>query len=60
MYIIGGISVKIRVYCEKCNKEYVIEVGQPWVGLMTCPHEIEHHILKEVIDDEESTHSGRD
>lgn len=35
-----------------CDKEYLLEVGQAWVGLMTCPHEIEHHILKEVVDDE--------
>ena len=35
-----------------CDKEYLLEVGQAWVGLMTCPHEIEHHILKEVIDDD--------
>lgn len=60
MCSIGGISVKIRVYCEKCEKEYVLEVGQAWVGLITCPHDIEHHILKEVIDDEESTHSRGD
>lgn len=55
--------MKIRVYCEKCDKEYVLEVGQPWVGLMTCPHDIDHHILKEVIDDEvcqSDTDSRRD
>ena len=38
----------------------MLEVGQPWVGLMTCPHDIESHILKEVIEDEESTHSRGD
>ena len=52
MRTIGGIFVKIRVYCEKCEKEYVIEVGQPWVGLLTCPHDVDHHILREVIEDE--------
>ena len=36
-----------------CDKEYLLEVGQAWVGLMTCPHDVESHILKEVIDDEE-------
>ena len=44
--------MQVRVYCEMCDKEYLLEVGQAWVGLMTCPHEIEHHILKEVVDDE--------
>ena len=52
--------MKIRVYCEKCDKEYVLEVGQPWVALMSCPHDIEFHVLREVIEDdisESSTHS---
>ena len=55
--------MKIRVYCEKCEKEYVLEVGQSWVGLMTCPHDVEYHILREVIEDgiiESDTHSRRD
>lgn len=56
--------MKIRVYCEMCEKEYVLEVGQPWVGIMTCPHDVEHHILREVIDDGgeiyKETHTRRD
>lgn len=63
MRSIGGIYMKLRVYCEMCDKEYILEVGQPWVGIMTCPHDVEHHILKEVIDDGEiykTTLSGRD
>lgn len=43
--------MKIRIYCEECEKEYVLESGEPWVGLMTCPHEISSHKLKEVIED---------
>ena len=52
--------MKIRVYCEKCEKEYVLEVGQPWVALMSCPHDIESHVLREVIEDDDiksNTHS---
>lgn len=44
--------MKIRVYCELCEREYVLPVGEAWVGLMSCPHDLEHHILKEVIEDE--------
>ena len=51
MRSIGGLFVKIIVYCELCEKEYVLEVGQAWVGLMSCPHDVCHHTLKEVIDD---------
>lgn len=50
--------MKIRIYCEKCEKEYVLEVGKAWVGLLTCPHDIENHILKEVIDDETDNYRG--
>ena len=52
--------MKIRIYCEKCEKEYVLEVGHPWVALMACPHDIESHVLREVIQDEvieSDTHS---
>ena len=52
--------MQVRVYCEMCDKEYLLEVGQAWVGLMTCPHEIEHHILKEVLDDDDTTYSSGD
>ena len=55
--------MQIRIYCELCNQEYLLDVGQPWVGIMTCPHDIEHHILKEVIDDDgeiyQATYTGR-
>ena len=44
--------MKFRIYCEKCEKEYLLESGEPWVGLMACPHELTHHILKEVMMDE--------
>lgn len=44
--------MKIRVYCELCDKEYLLPVGEVWVGLMSCPHDVNHHILKEVIDDD--------
>lgn len=44
--------MKIIVYCELCKREYVLPVGEAWVGLMSCPHDLEHHILKEVIEDE--------
>ena len=44
--------MKIRIYCEKCEKEYLLETGEPWVGLMSCPHEITNHILKEVVPDD--------
>lgn len=52
--------MQIRVYCELCEQEYLLDIGKPWVDLMSCPHDIEHHILKEVIDDEETTNTGRD
>lgn len=51
MWGIGGLFMKIIVYCELCEKEYELEVGQAWVGLMSCPHDVSHHTLKEVIDD---------
>lgn len=51
--------MKIRIYCDKCEKEYVLEVGKPWVGILACPHDVEHHFLKEVIDDE-TNDNGRD
>ena len=44
--------MKIRIYCEDCQKDYVIETGEPWVGLMACPHEITSHQFKEVIEDD--------
>lgn len=44
--------MKIRIYCEKCEKEYVLESGEAWVGLMTCPHDLNHHILKAVEEDD--------
>lgn len=43
--------MKIIVYCELCKKEYELEIGKEWVGLISCPHDVGHHILKEVIDD---------
>ena len=51
MWCIGGVLVKIIIYCELCGKEYELEVGKEWVGLISCPHDVSHHILKEVIDD---------
>lgn len=44
--------MKIRVYCELCDKEYLLPVGDVWVALMSCPHDVNHHILKEVIEDD--------
>lgn len=43
--------MKIRIYCTVCEKEYELESGEPCVGLMTCPHDISNHILKEVEKD---------
>ena len=44
--------MKIIIYCELCEKEYELEVGKEWVGLISCPHDMNHHILKDVIDDD--------
>lgn len=44
--------MKVRVYCELCEKEYELPLGEVWLALMSCPHDVSHHILKEVIDDE--------
>ena len=52
--------MKIRIYCEKCEKEYIVETGNPFVSLLTCPHEISEHQFKGVIEDEETTNDGRD
>lgn len=51
--------MKIRIYCEACEKEYLLESGEPWVGLMTCPHEVSSHILKGVeLDDRGRDHES--
>lgn len=44
--------MKVRIYCDLCDREYVLPIGEQWVYLMSCPHDIDHHILKEVIEDD--------
>ena len=44
--------MKIRIYCEECEKEYLLESGEAWVGLITCPHELTSHKFKGVFEDE--------
>lgn len=53
---IGGVFMKIRVYCELCEKEYELPIGEVWLALLSCPHDVSHHILKEVIDDDGATY----
>ena len=44
--------MKVRIYCDLCECEYELPIGEEWVYLMSCPHDVEHHILKEVIEDD--------
>jgi hypothetical protein len=52
MSSIGGISMRIRIHCELCQKDYFLDSGEPWVGLMSCPHDACYHTLLEVSDEE--------
>ena len=44
--------MKIIIYCEDCQKDYILETGEPWVGLLTCPHDLTRHQFKGVIEDD--------
>ena len=40
--------MRIRIHCELCEKDYYLDSGEPWVGLMSCPHDACYHTLVEV------------
>ena len=51
MFVIGGIYMRIKIHCKLCDKEFFLDSGEPWVGLLTCPHDVCYHTLVEVAEE---------